>query len=563
MLEFMRNKTRSLAVYAVLGVIILTFIISFGPAANKLSCGGENVIAKVDEREVTLLDWQYSRALAGTLLRDSEGVVLVRFAMDKIIERKMLSNLARKNGIRFSVADAEEMILQNRVIVFGQEVPLTVFGAWPVDPKTQKPGEFNYQRFRNWVSHFLGIPDETRFLKIQVEEMEAKAYKDAFLFGLAGSSRMRWMNYQNEYLEITFKAARIAPEAFLESVEISEEDITAELETEEGKKAAQETRAADEKRFAEVPKTRHVMKAVVPVEEAFLADVLKQEARDPESLRKAIPAQAWRVNRVMQAVDQIKACVKEDSLCPDTFTTVGEFGASDETLGTELLLKIWEEPLRTVHGPYFTEEGAVLYIAENESGGPVDEETGLRMAARDNLLFRKAAIAAKEFAEKALSEAQAGKSPSEIKGMPEMFTEGPVNPLKGQPGLITQEVAKELWNLETPGKVLPRVITDETGGRTVYKLMFLESRKLPSREDFEAQEAQDSVSTMSSRATHALDLFLYDHCVTLVKAGRVQMEPPIAEALTFKRNPDAKLEDAQDLPPEEYAPCAHVGSGLR
>ena len=564
MLEFMRTKSRSLLVYAVLGVIILTFVISFGPAANKMSCGGENIIATVDGRDVSLTEWQYSRALAGSLIRDRDGIMLVRFAMDKIIERKLLSNLARANGIRFTVKDAEDMILHNRVIVFGQEVPLTVFGAWPVDPKTQKPGDFNYTRFRNWVRHFLGIPDEKRFLALQVEEMEAKAYKDAFLFGLAGSSRSRWMNYQNEYLEITFKAARFAAEAFLDASSVTAEELNAFLATEEGKKAAEAAYAADEKKYAETPKKRHMFKTAVAVEAALLAEIRKQEKLDFESLKAALPMQVAALNGLARNIENAKALVKADAPLPETFVSLGHLGmtAEPETLDATMMATLWSEPLMTVQGPLFTDEGAVLYLAQSESGGKLTKEEGLRMAARDLLAGKKAQDAAQAAAEKALAALVAGKTPDQVPGMPEMLTEGPVNPLKGQPNLITRELATELWKLETPGKVLPRVIVEDVMGRKVFKIMFLENRKLPSREDFDAQEAADAVSTLSPRAAYALDLTLKDQCVKLVKSGKVQLSAQLQQALTFKRPADTKLEQAKDMPAEDYAPCQYVGSGM-
>ncbi len=564
MLEFMRTKSRSLLVYAVLGVIILTFVISFGPAANKMSCGGENVIATVDGREVTMTEWQYSRALAGTLIRDTEGITLVRFAMDKIIERKLLANMARANGIRFTVKDAEDMILHNRVIVFGQEVPLTVFGAWPVDPKTQKPGEFNYTRFRNWVRHFLGIPDEKRFLELQVEEMTAKAYKDAFLFGMAGSSRTRWMNYQNEYLEITFKAARFAAEAFLDTVAVTDEELDAFLATEDGKKAAEATWAADEKKYAEVPKTRHVFKTAVPVEAALLAELRKQEKRDLDSLKAALPAQGWAITQLFGKLDAARAAVKADAPLPESFSSLGHLGmtAEAETLDATMMANLWREPLMTFHGPVFTDEGAVLFLAQSEAGGPVEKEQGLRLAARDVLRANKAQAAAQAAADAALAALTAGKTPEQIEGMPELLTEGPVNPLKGQPGLITRELATELWKLETPGKVLPRVIVDEVMGKKVFKVMILDGRRLPSREDFDAQEATEAVSPVSARASYALDMVLKDQCVKLVKGGGVQLTEALQQALSYKRAPGTKPEQAAELPPEDYSPCQYVGSGL-
>lgn len=560
MLEFMRNRSQSMVVYLVLGIIIVTFIISFGPAANKLSCGGEHIVASIDEEDISMLEWQYARAMAGYFFRDREGGIdVLRFAMDKTIERKILAKLARENGIRFTVKDVEDMILQNRIVVFGQEVPLTYFNAWPVDPKTQKPLEFNYSRFHDWVTKILYITDERRFLQIQTEEMAAKAYRDAFLFGLASTRRSRWMNYQNEYLEITYKTARFAPEAFLDPASVGTEEINSFLASEEGKKAAEEKYAANEKKYSETPKKRHVLKSVVSVEPALLAEILKQEKRDPESLKAAMPDKVAALNAVFRGVEQVKASVKENAPLPETFVSAGQFTQDAKELDSDVLAKLWEAPLMQVQGPVFTEEGAVLYVAQSESGGKVEKDEGLRLAAMDILAAKKSAESAQKAAEAALSALMAGKSPDQVPGMPELLTEGPVNPLKGQEGLISRELASELFKLETPGKVLPRVVSDEVMGQKVFKILILESRKLPAREDFENMDNTDSFGPASPRAMFAFNAILKDQCVKYVRSGKVRLTELAERMLTYRRPADITPEKAAQMPPEEYSPCRYVG----
>lgn len=562
MLEFMRHRSQSIVVYVVLGIIIITFVISFGPAANKLTCGGENIIASIDNEPISMLEWQYARSMAGYFFRDREGGVdVLRFAMDKTIERKILARLARENGIRFTTKDAEDMILTNRIIVFGQEVPLSVFGAWPVDPKTQKPLEFNYSRFHDWVTKILYITDERKFLAIQAEEMVAKAYRDAFLFGMANTKRSRWMNYQNEYLEITYKTARFSPEAFMETANVTPEEVTNFLASEEGKKAAEEKYASNEQKYSETPKKRHILKAVVSVDPTLLESILKQEKRDVESLKTALPEKAVALNTVFRSVELTKSAVQENAPLPEVFVSVGQFtqNAESKEISADVLTQLWEAPLMQVQGPIFTQEGAVLYVAQSESGGKIEKEEGLRLAAKDILTTKKAVEAAQTAADTALKALMSGAVPDHVPHMPEMLTEGPVNPLKGQEGLISRELATELFKLETLGKVLPRIVTDEVMGQKVFKIFILESRKLPSREDFENQES-DSFGPVSSRAMVAFDTVIKDQCIKYVRAGKVQLQPMMQRALSYQRPTDITPEKAAQLPSEDYTPCRHVGS---
>ncbi|MBU4052927.1 MAG: DUF3450 domain-containing protein, partial [Proteobacteria bacterium] len=263
-----------------------------------------------------------------------------------------------------------------------------------------------------------------------------------------------------------------------------------------------------------------------------LAEIRKQPKQDFESLKVALPDQVAALNGLSRSLEATKAAVKADAPLPETFVSLGHLGmtAEAETVDATMMAALWSQPLNVVQGPVYTDEGAVLFLAQNESGGKLTREHGIRMAARDLLASRKAQDAAKDAADKALAALVAGKTPDQVQGMPEMLTEGPVNPLKGQPNLITRELATELWKIETPGKVLPRVIVDDVMGKKVFKIMFLESRKFPVREDFDSQESTEAVSTLSPRSAFALDLILKDSSIKISEKFRRLSEALMVEA---------------------------------
>ncbi|MGM0595707.1 MAG: SurA N-terminal domain-containing protein [Myxococcota bacterium] len=574
MLDILRSKTNTIAVYVILGLIILTFAIGFGPASNKVEgCSGKsNVLATLDGNEIELEDWFYSMHFIGLFTgnNDFHAMKVRRMAMDKLLERKILRSLAHKNGIRFTREDAEDMILSNRVIIFGMEMQLShpALGGWPTHAQTGKPLDFNYTLFRRFVRSIRNYNDENQFLDQQVAEMEAKAYKDAFIFGKGNSSKERWINYQNDYLGLTFKTAVFTPDDFLDKVEITDAEVEKYLESEEGKKQAEKEFEANKDAYLNAPVERRVrvLKLNVNVDE-FFDDIKDVEKKDLVSLRMAVPKHyqvyTWldelSEKLTLENMAQAPTDMGEDKAVFKDFKWVEK---EDREINKKLLAKIFDvTPGKEIHGPYFINQKVYFFNTQKERGGKAKKEKAVKRAARALLTSAKSVEMCKKKAQAVLEKLKKGKSPEAIKDLPEMLTEGPVNPLSPEEKTISKDTASQLWKLKKAGKVLPKVVKTEGKGTPLFKIYLLESRSLPSRKDFQSLQKEKSNSNISMKAIYALDNSLKEICRNYVEQGKLKIKSTLQQELNYKiPQKEMKPEEKAKLPSENYHPCFYVGS---
>ncbi|MDA3864605.1 MAG: SurA N-terminal domain-containing protein, partial [Deltaproteobacteria bacterium] len=547
MLDILRSKTNTIAVYVILGLIILTFAVGFGPASNKVEgCSGKsNVLATLDGKEIKLEDWFYSMHFIGLFTgnNDFHAMKVRRMAMDKLLERKILRSLAHKNGIRFTRKDAEDMILSNRVIIFGMEMQLShpALGGWPTHPQTGKPLDFNYTLFKRFVRSIRNYNDENQFLDQQVAEMEAKAYKDAFIFGQGNSSKEQWINYQNDYLGLTFKTAVFTPDDFIDKVEIKDAEVEKYLESKEGKEQAEKEFEANKDNYLNAPVERRVRVLKVSINvDGFFDDIKAVEKKDLASLRTAVPKHyqlyTWleelSKKLTLENMAQAPVDMGKDKAVFKDFKWVEK---EDEMINQDLLVKIFDvTPGKEIHGPYFINKNVYFFNAHKQRGGKAKKEKAVKRAARALLTSAKSVELCKKKAESVLEKLKKSKSPESIKELPEMLTEGPVNPISPDEQTISKDIASQLWKLKKAGKVLPKVVKSPGKGIPLFKIYLLESRSLPSRQDFQNLQEEKNNSSITMKAFYALDNTLKEICRNFVERGKLKIKSTLQQELNYK-----------------------------
>ncbi|MBU1220314.1 SurA N-terminal domain-containing protein [Myxococcota bacterium] len=566
MLDILRTKSQSIVIYLILGAIILTFVISFGPASNKLSCGDSDKYGSIDGQNISTQDWNYSFHFTGWMLRDERkttySVTLNRFALDKILERKLLAKLADKNGIRFTRRDAEDLIMNNRVIIFGQEYPLSYWGGFPIDPKTKKPANFNYQWFHNWVRRIQGFYDVNHFLDQQVEELSAMTYKYTFLFGHGNLSNENWITYQTENIGMLYKTAIFSPDNFKNGIMVGDEEIAAFLKSPEGKKSAEEELKKNNKKYSDMPLMRKVRTLLVRNAD-FYAKVKDQKDQSLDALEKALPEFADKIKGLkdMKAKltgENMAQAVTDIGADKVDYKLMGWVEEVSSSLEKEVKSTIFKGKVGAIEGPIFVKDGALFVFVEQEKGGKASPDEALKRAANQLIINTKADKLASETASRVLDELKKGKKPTDIKDLPELMTEGPISPLKGNPPRITRETAREIWNLDKKGTVLPKVLTEKQGNSKGYRIVILEEKQLPSKTDFEAMEKEQK-NKMTARSIKAYDKAIKYMCRKLVRNNKLEIRPELRRALSFKLDRKVKPEEAAKLPPEKYTPCFYTG----
>src|SRR3954471_2730382 len=138
MLEQMRRSSQSLLIYVLFGIVIAVFIINFGPHGGGCDGGPTSSAmadaAKVDSKTLSGQDFRYAYLLLGGGQYSPQMARARRLKetiMDKLIERELLALEADRLGIRVSEEEAEDQILESKIIGLGYEQTL---------PMVQKDG---------------------------------------------------------------------------------------------------------------------------------------------------------------------------------------------------------------------------------------------------------------------------------------------------------------------------------------------------------------------------------------------------------------------------------------
>src|SRR5215468_1089465 len=134
MLEQMRKSSQSLLIYVLFGILIAVFIISFGPQSRGTTCenvmgGNDHYAAKVAGETISTNDFRYGFMLLGGAQYPTQMAKQQRLketVMDKLIERELLAQEARRLGYVVTQEEVEDLIADSKIIGLGypRTVPL-------------------------------------------------------------------------------------------------------------------------------------------------------------------------------------------------------------------------------------------------------------------------------------------------------------------------------------------------------------------------------------------------------------------------------------------------------
>jgi len=150
MLDQMRKNSRSLLISGLFVIIIVTFIISFGPQSRGTTCeqvtSEDHFAARVSGQTVSNNDFKYAWYLEGGDRMPPKAARMRRVkehVMDQLIERELLTSMADKLG--FVVNDDEVEALIGEAKVIGPN------GVTETLPMLQKDGQYNYEALKRFV----------------------------------------------------------------------------------------------------------------------------------------------------------------------------------------------------------------------------------------------------------------------------------------------------------------------------------------------------------------------------------------------------------------------------
>lgn len=272
MLDKLRDSSRSFGSYLIFGVIILVFVIYFGPGGQ--SCGDINAgaraswAAKVNGEEIPFRDFrleydalyrQYQAQMGDAFDAQLAQQMGIRTsAIDRLVTRRLLVAEAKRMGIAVTDEEVAEAIRD--------------------EPAFQKNGHFDFETYRAALRNWQGISPAKFEDKVRDDLLVNKIVSQLRLsVKVADDEVESAFRQENDRASLAF--VRISPRELQDEVEISDEAVTSFLSTEEGKSRVADEYEAQAWRF-NTPKRVSAQHILIKVDEdAPAAEVEAAEAK--------------------------------------------------------------------------------------------------------------------------------------------------------------------------------------------------------------------------------------------------------------------------------------------
>ena len=233
MLEQMRKSSQSLLIYLLFSVLIVVFIISFGPQSRGTTCdaalgGDDHYAAKVAGDVVSTNDFRYGFLIMGGAQAPSQIAKQRRMkelVMDKLIERELLAQEAERLGYVVTDEEVEDLVAESKMIGLGE--PLTV-------GRVQKNGKFNYEAFKNFVQFELSLNPKT-FIEEQKRELLASRVRNLMRAGVKVSLDEVKADFERTGQQVNLEYLRFSNRKYEPSVVVTDAELTAYASKNEAK----------------------------------------------------------------------------------------------------------------------------------------------------------------------------------------------------------------------------------------------------------------------------------------------------------------------------------------
>jgi peptidyl-prolyl cis-trans isomerase D len=396
MLEQMRQQSRSLLIYLLFSIVIVVFIVNFGPQSIG-GCGMRmphrvtESAAQVDGRTLTLKDWTYAYTVlnaASISPQQAKQIRLKETIMDLLIDRELLAGEAARLGFHVGEDEVEDLIAESKMISMGREQKL---------PYVESEGKFSYDNFRKFVQYHLGMSPKS-FIEQQRRELMAARMRDLLRAGIGVSADEVKENYLRQADRVNLEYLRFPIHRYENEVELRPDEI------------ASWSKANDDrlKKLYEQRKTALYDKQPKQRKLRFLLVAVPSDA-DPDKLAettKRADALAGRVRKGEPLAKLAKAS-SDDAASRARGGDLGWQRKGGTTLGSEVEDKVWAAKDGELVGPVKIAGGLALVVPEATREGDIPFEQARLEIAESELRQERSQARAKAAADAALAKAKA------------------------------------------------------------------------------------------------------------------------------------------------------------
>jgi len=397
MLQAMRRNSRHAIIYVLFGILIAAFVISFGPGSRGFGYSGVSsaYAAKIGGSTVSEQDFHFAYvALGGTqyppqVARERR---LKEFVMDRLIERELFAEEAKRLGYDVSNKEAEDQIYGGKMIVMG--VPRRV------DSYVYKDGKFDYDRFKMISQNQLGVTVQ-HFIEIQKREMLADKLREALRVSSKVSPDEVKQEFESKGLQVNLEYGRFPERRYEEEIaDPTPAEVDAYVKAHEAElKKQYDERAFLYKNLEKQAKLRHIV-----------VDAPKDMPQDQaESAR----------TKANNALNKIKGGASFATVAKDVSTDDRTKGRGGEMgwrkkgftgFGEAVDKKIFEAKPGAIIGPERTERGFEIVEVEQFREGDVPLAEAEKEMAADEVRKAKAKDKAKADAEAVMARVKKGEN---------------------------------------------------------------------------------------------------------------------------------------------------------
>ena len=479
MLDILRQKSRSVLTYVLFGIIIVVFVVSFGPGSQ--GCQVDSLSAhsavEIDGYVVTPAEYEdaygnlfrsYQARMGQTFTRElADQIGLRNMAMNQVIDRALVVQEARRRGLRVGADEISKVV-------------------W-AEPSFQVNGKFDLDTYRRIVRQYYG--SEERFEQkvigesLLVQKMLALIRENA----LVSEDEIR-ASWAADFDRVNLEWVRFPVAAARKEVKVTDAEVDALLRADAARvQKAYEANAAryDQKKRV---KARHIL---VRVPDGAPA------AQDEDAKKKA-EGYAARVKQ--EPFDKVAKEVSDDSATREKGGDLGWFGPG-------LMAKPFEDAafalkVEEVSVPVKTRFGwHVIKVEAIEDARIVPLKEVEKDLAREILEIAAAEKVADARAREALAQARGGKK---LEALFPPVTPGKKGPTLGGDPLVARDTglvnpaaptvpglgdAPALWAsaaTATAGQTLPAVYPTPAGPVVAQ----VRERQLPDPAKYDAQKGE-------------------------------------------------------------------------
>lgn len=226
MLEQLRQNSRSVVIWIMFGLIIASFVVTFGTQGeiSFSGCGGAtgSSVMTVDGEEVSVHSWRYVNAMVGGA--GGSKTQRSRLVLDALLRREILAQAAVDAGFHVSDEMVTDMIRDGRYMALGT----------PRDGKAIffSDGYFDYGGLERFVAA-MNLPSVDKLIVEQKRELEAAMMQALIVRGAVASPEEARSRYVYDSTTATVDVLQLRVSDYQRKITLSPEQVDRYLQAHE------------------------------------------------------------------------------------------------------------------------------------------------------------------------------------------------------------------------------------------------------------------------------------------------------------------------------------------